>query len=145
MAEYRDVSWGDDEDIRSAKLNRMSQSIRYLKEQQVPIQYKAFTGVNKSEGLRIACGILHVPPAPGPYIIANVHFGTYFTVGCNPVVLNTLMIRDQRHVTLTMQGIGVGNSRPDHTGFTNVIQAIKDGQQNPFPLAMTIHWMAIGW
>lgn len=143
MAGYQDVSWSDDENISSNKLNRMTQSIRYLKEQQVPIQYKAFTGVNKSEGLRIACGLAHVARGPLPHAIVNVYFGTYFTPGCNPVILTTLATRFHRHMTLTMCGLG-GTSRPDHVGFSNVIQTVHNDPKQ-MELSMIIHWMAIGW
>lgn len=143
--QYRDVSWGDDEEITADKLNQMTTNEKYLLERIMPHQYQAY-GITKTSGLKIACGIVSVGPYAGRQMSKVIYFGRFFTVGCRPIVLASHATPSQFRTFVSCKGVGANNMRPDHNGFQVVLNADPlTTTTNYFPTAQHIHWLSIGY
>lgn len=145
MTDFQDVSWSDDEDITDDKLNQMSSNMKYLNERIIPIKYSAY-GLNKTDGLKIASGIINFPATTGRQMVKDVSFGTYFDRYCRPSIQATCAVTDQHRTFCTIQGQGVGNLRPGADGFRIVLNADPLTEQKIyFPSIVHVHWLAIGY
>lgn len=145
MSQFVSVSWSDDELISAYKLNQMASNEKYLLERSMPQLYAAY-GMNKTDGLKIAGGIITIMPLAWREQRADISFGRFFTTGCRPVVNVTAAITDQVRVFTVVKGLGPGNVRPDDTGFTVIVNADPvEATQNHFPTPFHIHWMALGY
>lgn len=145
MTEYRAVQWSDDELITAEKLNQMTTNDKYLFEHAMPQLYRAY-GLNKTDGLRIACGIITVRARAFRETGDDVSFNGFFTQGCRPVVQATIAITDRPRSFIIVKGLGPGNLRPDHTGFTVHVNADPfTPTNNHFPSNFHVHWMAMGY
>lgn len=145
MTEYRSVQWSDDELITAEKLNQMASNDKYLFEHAMPQQYRAY-GLVKTDGLKIAGGIITLTAQAHREKRADVSFGGFFTQGCMPVVQATVAITDQVRSFCIVKGIGPSNVRPDHSGFTVIVNADPVAEtKNYFPMNFHVHWMALGY
>lgn len=145
MTEYRAVSWGDDELLTAAKLNQMATNDKFLAEHAMPQLYRAY-GLTKTDGLKIATGIVTILAQTAPEASFDVSFNGFFTQGTRPVVQLTAAILEPRRVWTTVKGIGPGDLRPDHTGFQiRVNYSPHVAVANHFPGNFHVHWMALGY
>lgn len=145
MTEYRGVQWSDDELITADKLNQMTTNDKYLFEHAMPQMYRAY-GLNKTDGLRVAAGIITINSQAWREARSDISFNGFFTQGCRPVVQATVAITDQVRCFCIVKGIGPSNVRPDHTGFTVIVNADPVAEtKNYFPMNFHVHWLALGY
>lgn len=147
MTDFRAVSWSDDEDITSAKLNQMSTNDTYLLENIVPMAYD-YLGAVKTTGLKIAAGVTAIPPSTSREITQAIYFPSgFFTQNSRPVVTASLATIGPSRVFIVIKGFGGSSARPDNTGFTVVINAapLDEKTTNFNPVLAHLHWQAIGY
>jgi len=145
LTEYRAVQWSDDEIISAEKLNQMASNDKFLSEHSMPQLYRAY-GLNKTDGLRIAGGIITILAQQGREARSEVSFNGFFTQGCRPVIQCTPAILAPTRCMTIIKGIGAGNLRPDHTGFQVMVNAEPLAvTNNHFPSNFHVHWTAMGY
>lgn len=144
MSDFQPVSWSDDDLITAEKLNQMTDNDKYLKDHAMPQLYKAYD-LNKTDGLRVASGIVAHGPATQREVRFDISWAGFFSTGCKPSIQATLAVTDQVRAFITIKGIGSGNLRPEN-GFTVIVNADPLAEtKNYFPTTFHVHWMAIGY
>lgn len=146
MTDFNDVAWTDDEDITASKLNAMTSNDRYLFDHILTAKYTAYEAIDKADGIKIASGIIAFPASRDRQMAKEISFGRYFSQGCRPSIQATCAVTDQVRTFCTIQAIGSGVLRPDHTGFKAVLNAdpLKEATVY-FPTVTHVHWLAIGY
>ncbi len=146
MSEFKDVMWGDDDIIDPAKLNDMASNDRFLLERVLPARYTAYGQINKSDGIKIASGIINFAPSASRFMMKDIYYSGYFSEGCRPSIQATCAITDTHRTFCVIQAIGTGILRPDHNGFRVVLHADPLAETKTyFPTVVHVHWMAIGY
>lgn len=145
MSEFVGVMWSDDELITATKMNQMASNDKFLLDRTLKQSYRAYD-LNKTDGLRIATGIQRIEARASREARMAISFNGFFTQGCRPSIQCTLAITDQVRSFVTIRGNGADPLRPDHTGFTVVVNAdpVAD-TKNFFPTAFHVHWFAVGY
>jgi hypothetical protein len=145
VSDYQSVSWSDDEDITSDKLNRMARNEDYLEGHYIDQSYSAY-GITKVDGLKIAAGVVTMGPNAGIKFSKEVHFGNFFTVGCQPAVTATLATISQTRAFCTIKGIAAADLNPNHVGFVITLEnAPAVALKNNFGTFQHVHWIAVGF
>ena len=112
---YAPTSWSDNEPILTDKLRQMSNNDQYLFEQLSTVYYNA-NAIKKTSGMKIMASTVSVSPnLSSPNGMATFYFGTFFTVGCKPMVIASINSYPQGRFHLNTRGIGT--FWPDHRGF----------------------------
>jgi len=107
--------------------------------------YRAY-GLTKTDGLKVATGIITILAQRAPEAVFDVSFNGFFTQGTRPVIQVTPAILEPRRVWATIKGIGAGNMRPDHTGFQICVNYSPHvAVANHFPQNFHVHWLAMGY
>lgn len=141
---YKAVNWQDNEPVFTRKLNTMANNDQWLYENTPRMMYTAFEQ-KRTEGLKIASGILLCSPNPAGFQQHVVYFGSFFSESCTPVVVTGLMHQGEVRITFGVKGIGT--QYVDHRGFEILGGAIPS---NAYTWkAMTkqfwITWIAVGY
>lgn len=146
--DYRPVSWNG-EPISNAKLNQMANNTQFIFERMPKMRYSN-GGVIRDTSLKMIAGKTpYVPSATGAdWTEAQVLFGTYFTVGCKPIV--TAVVADSvsgRRRRLDVRALSGAGSEIDHNGFIcHIVQALQPGNTAPQLLSSGwVHWHAVGY
>lgn len=136
---YVPVTWGD-EPIFTDKLNQMGNNEQWLFENAPRMQYSAY-GVQKPTGVKIMAGLLIFPPSPTAGAQGYYYFGSFFSSGCNPIIVCTVNTLDgQRGGVVSIRGIGM--TIPDHRGFGS---SINNSTVTQITAQTYIHFIAVGW
>lgn len=140
---YKAVNWQDDEPVFTNKLNVMTQNDQWLFENTPRMLYTGFNQ-RRTEGMKIASGILLCNPNPYGVQQHVVYFGSFFSEACTPVVVTGLMHQGEVRITFGVKGIG--QTYVDHRGFEILGGAIN---HNANWKAMTkqfwVTWIAVGY
>jgi hypothetical protein len=144
VSAFKDVVWNANEYISTDKLNTMVSNTRYLFERAPKLYYNAYS-VKKDSGLKIACGTITVAASKSKQYARTVSFGTFFTVGCKPVIVTSITSATNRRLTITQYGIQGANYVPDHRGFIGVIAVATTEKNHYLTKQAYINWIAMGY
>lgn len=141
---YRPLSFVDGEALDVNKLNTIAQNLQWLYENTPRISYKAF-GLVKSSGAKILAGANTVPASKTTLSYATVYFGTFFSQGCQPIVVATPVQSGTRTRFETVVK-GIGRTYPDHRGCNIGVTTDEYNMSlNKHVTNLPVNWIAIGW
>jgi len=134
----------DGEPLDRDKLNQVANNMQWLYENTPRISYKAF-GVNKSVGAKILAGSGLVPATKSTLSYATVYFGSFFSQGCQPMVVAS-PIQNTGRTRFEVVVRGIGRNQPDHRGCQiGVTTDEYNSTLNNHPVQLVVNWIAIGW
>jgi hypothetical protein len=143
VTSYKGVTWGD-EMIATSKLNQMAQNDQWLFENSPQVTYKA-NGITRVKGIKIAAGRVLCTKTGTNKESHTVNFGSFFTTGCSPIIVHSMLHYGEVRVHWGHKGIG-SRALPDHTGFELL------GSVDQYSLKVNfltrnyyIDWIAIGY
>ncbi len=139
---YKPLSWQDNEPLFTKKLNQMANNDQYLYENTPRMLYTAYNQ-RRTEGMKIATGILYCLPNPSGVQQHKVYFGSFFSEACTPVVVTGL--NHQGEVRMTFGTKGLNGTYIDHQGFELLGGAIHHGTAKAFTKPFWIPWIAVGF
>lgn len=139
---YKSVSWQDNEPLFTSKLNQMANNEQWLYENTPRMLYTPYNQ-RRTEGLKIASGILLCMPSPTGIQQHTVYFGTFFSEACTPVVVTGLMHQGEVRITFGVKGIG--QTYVDHRGFELLGGVIPYGTAKAFTKQFWVPWIAMGY
>lgn len=143
MAQFTDVSFND-EALDATKLAQMMGNDRYLFENSPRVFYKAH-GINRGQGLKIVAGIATVPITRRNWVQVDVYFGSVFSVGCRPTVVQSITSKWQAKLHVISRGLG-NTPWPDHRGMNFLVASNESTPANDIIQHTTpIAWIAVGW
>lgn len=140
MAQYKKVTWADDQLIDAPTLNQMTANEEYLFDNMVRAYY---VPAKRTKNIKVLAGILAIPKTTHNHASNNQGFWNYFQSTCRPIITASHVGTGRTFLTIR----GYGNTRTiDHRGFIAHIEhesSIKS--KNHFPNTQYIHWIAIGY
>lgn len=146
--EYKPTSWNG-EPITNAKLNQMSNNTQYIFERMPKIRYTlpGGSGFTRDTTLKMIAGKTPFVASPNAdWSDCQVLFGTFFTVGCKPIV--TAVVADSTSGQRRRLSVrALSGSEIDHNGFyAHVVQAVQPGNAVPkLSSGGWVHWHAVGY
>lgn len=144
---YSPVQWNG-EDIELDKLKQMANNDQFLFENMPKMLFKG--SISKAGGIRILAGRAPVPANPTKmYSSKEVYFGSFFTSGCQPIVVATPRAEGGNYGSKKLITVkGLGKSDPDHRG-ASLIYHSAEAANAPIQARTVrggvIYWIAIGW
>ena len=142
---FKDVNWAANEYLATDKLNTMAANTRYLFERAPKLYYNSYS-VKKDTGVRIACGTTTIPPKKGQhYYTKTVNFGSFFTVGCKPVIVTAVTSPFNRRMILSHWGIQGTGYVPDHRGFVVCAATATKEKSHYLSKQIYVNWLAMGY
>lgn len=127
------------------KLNQMQNNTQYVYENMPVTQYNAY-GIKKNNSVKVLAGIFTVAPSNGLWASGVVEFGSFFSAGCNPVIVTG---QQPTHASWRYHLIlkGIGGYYPDHRGVEFHVGADYYGTttKNVVDGRVYVHYIAIGW
>ena len=145
VASYQDVNWNFSDPVDRAKLQLMAQNSRYLLERAPKLYYNAYN-VKKDTGVKIACGVVTVPPSKAMEETVTVNFGSFFSAGTRPVPVTSLTTQTNMRIIETTFGFGGLGSVPDHRGFNCRIATVEVYQASKtISKTAWLNWIAMGY
>jgi hypothetical protein len=146
VSQFQDLSWGPDEPLDMDKLNAMVGNERYLAAHMPKLSFSSYGGITKDAGVKIACGVVTVPPKKEHTQSVTVNFGSFFTEGCKPIIATGIMSYGNGRVHCIVHSHTNQNYVPDHRGFIAKVQTneLRD-KWNYFWKTMYINWIAMGY
>lgn len=144
VSQFKDMNWGPNEPVATDKLNTMISNTRYLYERQPRLYYNAYS-VKKSAGIRIASGTVSVPANKGNYHTQNVNFGSFFTIGCKPVITTGICSPYNRRIIPTYWGFSGKGYSPDHRGFVVCVTTADLSKNHYLKKRVYLNWIAFGY
>jgi hypothetical protein len=140
---YKPVSWSE-EPTSVDKLNQMTNNDQWLFENTPRMKYNAYS-LNKQSGLKILATYAFMPYTLATAQSRAVYFGSFFSVGCQPIVVATpVPLGPQRRFHVAVNGIG--RAVPDHTGcFIQLSPDEWNTKNNRVSQSVYVHLIAIGW
>lgn len=145
--EFQDLSWVGDEPIDTDKLNAMVNNTKFVNQRLPKMSFQSYGGIQKDKGLKIACGVVTVPPRKNARDQSvTVNFGSFFTEGCKPIITTGIMSYGNGRVHVIVHSQTGQNFVPDHRGFiAKVFVNELSADWNYFWKTMYINWHAIGY
>lgn len=145
VSQFKDVSWGVNEDLATDKLNTMSANTRYLFERAPKLLFTNY-GAKKDTGIKIACGVATVAATKATYRYVTIPFGSFFTVGCKPAITTGIHSPAQSGLVCNFAGISGLAYTPDHRGFVaRVVARELNSKMNYIMKTSYLHWIAMGY
>ena len=125
----------------------MSNNDQYLYENMPKVQYNAY-GIKKVNSIKILSGIVTVNPNSSLWSSVQISFGTFFSVGCRPVVVTGTQPTSSRwrwHVVV--RGPQGSLMTPTHVGCQVSVGADYYGtsSKNVVDQKVYVHYVVIGW
>ncbi len=147
VASYSGVSWADDEPIFTDKLNQMAQNDQWFFENMPTVLYtngSLTPSIKRQKAIKVLSGILLCQPSATGIQNHVQYFGSYFTAGCNPVIVTSLLHNGD--VRLHLGHKGIGQPIPDHRGFEVLGAADQlNLKANRMTKPFYITWLAVGY
>lgn len=131
--------------LSTSLLQRMANNDQWLFEHTPKMRYQS--AVTKDNGLKVLAGKAYYGPNDtNDRQDVTVYFGSFFSVGCNPIVVaNSEPISVGFRRLVTVRGIGASNI--DYRGFighvSNQENALSD--QTKIVVGGYMHYIAVGW
>lgn len=123
-------------------LNQLASNQNWLFENLPKVEYRA--GVSRNKGLKLLGGkTAFTATTTADFTNIDVSFGNYFSPGCSPAITATVHASRFARKYVSIRGIGVARTEPDHRGFTGTIvstEPTKIIESGGF-----VHWLALGW
>lgn len=116
ITEFKDINWSGDEPLDTAKLQAMVSNTRYLFERMPKLYYNAYGG-KRDVGIKIAAGHTYYTAYAAAGRWVPVYFGSFFTVGCRPVITLTVHTATNYGMSSRVMSIDWTSAIPDHRGF----------------------------
>lgn len=140
---YKPVSWIE-EPVATDKLAQMANNDQWLYENTPRMKFQGYN-LLKTSGLKILATYGIIAPTTIYAGSTNVYFGSFFSVGCQPIVVaQTIATNSQRRFHINVNGIG--RAVPDHTGATLYIVTDEPSTKDvPIRASVYVHTIAIGW
>jgi hypothetical protein len=102
--------------------------------------------MKKSSGVKVAAGVALIPPKKATSQKIRIHFGSFFTTGCKPVVTLGIMSPHNGRLIPTMHGISGINHVPDHRGLiARICVSEFNSKVNYFVKRGYLNWIAVGY
>jgi len=148
VSTYSPVAWNDGQELELDKLKQMGNNEQFLFENMPRMTYRGT--INKNGGLRIAAGRAVMSPANDRgSATKQVNFGSFFTPGCQPIVVANGRSEGGVYGSKKLISItGLGRSDPDHRGVTFFYHTMENANapiQARTVRGGIIYWIAIGW
>lgn len=143
---YRPVNWAN-EFISSDKLNQMAANDQYLFERTPTVYYNS-SGVSKrTGGMKIMSGTVIFPINKRVSTLTKeVHFGSFFSQGCRPVVTTGMCMTSGGRYNITVASLGNNSALPDHRGVRfRVIANPMNSKDNKVLHKVVVSWTAVGY
>lgn len=137
MTDFVPVGWSANEPVWTQKLQQMVANDQHLYERLPKVRYNAY-GLTRDTTLRIASGVV-VMPTGAEVVRKQVYFGNFFTAGCQPVVLVSLISNGEKRITVSAQGLN--QVAPGHEGF----RIISADHVNKVKNTHYVAWLAVGY
>lgn len=143
VTSYKGVTWND-EAVSTSKLNQMAQNDQYLFENSPVVIYQAHN-ITRTRGVKMAAGRTLCSKSGTNKEFHTVNFGSFFTTGCSPVIVHSMLHYGEVRVHWGHKGIGA-KALPDHTGF-ELLGSVDQYSLNVNFLTRNyyIDWMAFGY
>lgn len=141
---YKPVSFTS-ESISQYKLQQLANNSQWLFENSPRMRYLA-NGLRRDAGLKIIAGKSGYSARNSRATAVVVHFGSFFSAGCQPVVTCVVQAGGfwlRKYITVnSLNGI----SAPiDHSGFIAHITSYEDRPNDHIEAHGWVHWHAIGY
>jgi hypothetical protein len=136
--------FSDSEPLDRDKLNQMANNDQWLYENTPRISYNAH-GVVKPNGAKILAGMNVAPAVRASVTWASIYFGSFFSQGCRPIVVGTVIsgISRTRYELIVR---GIGTVFPDHRGCQFAVTTDEVTSTNNYhTVGPGINWVAVGW
>lgn len=144
VTSFKDVAWAN-EAITTDKLNVMSANTRYLFERAPKLLFTAY-GAKRDTGVRIASGVATCAATTANSRQVNIPFGSFFSVGCKPVITTGIHSVGQGGLVLVHSGLSGSQYQPDNRGVRVTVSARElNSKYNHILKTSYIHWMAMGY
>ncbi len=141
---FKDINWADDEYLSADKLNAMVANTRYLFERAPKMYYNSYA-VKKDTGIKIACGAYTIAPGKAHLFRRTIYFGSFFTTGCKPVIVNGITSPSNRRMIPSMYGIQGEGYVPDHRGFVACVNTSTTEKAHYLNKQIYFNWIAVGY
>lgn len=139
---YQPISWSDNEPLYTDKLNAMANNEQWLFENAPRMYYNTF-GLKKTSGIKILTGFVQLPPG-NEHTGNTFYFGTFFSQGCQPVVVASINTFPRGRLVVVTRGIG--SQWPDSRGFEcRVYSAEPTSATRVIPPGVYAAFIATGW
>lgn len=143
VGSYTPISWQPGELITEYKMDAIGQNMEYLNERSVKGLYNAHNA-NVRNNVKIAAGVATIEPDANGVVGKDVYFGDFFTTGCRPVVVGTIVSDSVRRVHMTQ--FGLAGLWPDHNGVRFAIRVDEyNTANNAITKSIFVNWIALGY
>lgn len=124
-------------------MNQLSHNQQFIFEQMPRANYRGF-GVHRSEGIKLAAGLIAIGASKKPYASNDVRFGNFFAPRCNPIVTTGIVASHQHRIFCTIQGLGT--LHPDNRGFRARVTIDAATKKNrKIARNFYVSWQALGY
>jgi hypothetical protein len=143
---FKAISFSPGEILTRAKLNQMTNNEQWLFENILQGQYNAHY-IKRTSGLKLAAGIATFAVTTKGGRSVNVYFGSFFSVGCKPIVVGQAAGHGSGRLICAVTGPGANNNWPDHTGFRMWLSPDYGLALSLYRIYKTAYgnWIALGW
>lgn len=140
---YRPISFSPNETLTTDKLNQLTSNMNWLRDNTPRILYTLPSGAKREQSLRVASGRVFFPSSKSDSANQQVHFGNYFSAGCQPLITTGIVSDQQVRIFCTISGIG--SLHPDNTGFKVHVNIAAERDRNDFIKPFAVAWNAVGY
>ena len=143
---YKAISFSPGEILTRTKLNQMTNNEQWLFENRIQGNYSAH-GLKRTSGLKLASGVTTFATTTAGGRAVDVMFGSFFSVGCNPVVVANPCGHGTGRMYCVTTGPGSGTNFPNHVGF-RIWMGIDTGvtiSLQRIYATVYANWIALGW
>jgi hypothetical protein len=140
---YKVISWNPYELITEDKMNQDAYNVHWLYENTPRVIYTS-PSVNRTQGIKIACGRVEFTKKNDDEDERNISFGGFFSNGCHPVVTVSVTSPGQRKIFAVTSGLN--QLHPNENGFKIKIEvAAQANKVDKIKKAFWVHWIAMGY
>lgn len=140
---FKVVSWSPLEPITDEKLDAMVSNDNWLRDNSVRGRYSSH-GIERTEGIRIAAGLVLIPAGRRGYRRRYVNLGDFFSQGCRPIVTTGVISTSQRKIFATVDGPG-SKPHPQREGFQVHVAAESRSKKRRIKRNFYVAWHALGF
>jgi hypothetical protein len=144
---YKPISFSPNEFLTRAKLNAMTNNDQWLFENTIRGSYSAHN-IRRSAGIKIAAGVATFAPTTTGGRWVPIYFGSFFSVGCRPVVVATPTGNGSGRLLCAVTSLNANASAfADHVGFAMWMTPDAGVTASLARIYRTVYgsWIAVGW
>lgn len=141
---YKPTTFTNDALTRD-KLLQMANNDQWLFENLTKVRYSA-NGLVRDTGVKIIAGKTPYAAVGADYQYISIHFGSFFSAGCRPVVTGSVQPGGVRkRINFSVTGLGGTSSEPDNSGFMAVLWTTERVVGTTIDASGMVHWQAVGY